>query len=111
MSSFDKSLKRSPWRRSFTSSTNLAPLPLVVPSRTPSCLFKATSPMVIFLLLPSSPEDTAYVELERSVLEHGAEFYSSSWFMFLAQANLHEGAKSFIGTDLLPESYASLGCS
>ena len=36
---------------------------------------------------------------------------SAAWFMFLAQTNLHEGAASFAGTQLLPGNYASLGCA
>ncbi|KAK2868032.1 hypothetical protein FQN49_003228 [Arthroderma sp. PD_2] len=34
-----------------------------------------------------------------------------SMFMFLAQANLHENGKSFVGENLLPGNYTSLGLS
>ncbi|KAK7744110.1 hypothetical protein SLS53_003631 [Cytospora paraplurivora] len=59
---------------------------------------------------PLRPEESEQYEIVRSILEkpNGS---SASWFMFLAQANLHEGAKSFVGTQLHPENFASLGCA
>jgi len=46
----------------------------------------------------------------RSIIETPDES-TAAWFAFLAQANLHEHGKSFVGSDLLPENFASLGCS
>ncbi|KAK6217967.1 putative NRPS-like protein biosynthetic cluster [Pestalotiopsis sp. IQ-011] len=62
-------------------------------------------------LLAKSTEDAAHVDLVRSIVDRKDESHSSSWFMFLAQANLHEGSESFVGTQLLDGNYASLGCS
>lgn len=59
---------------------------------------------------PSRPEDADYVKLVSSVLDQ-AGFSSGAWFMFLAQANLHENAESFVGKQLLPGNYASFGLS
>lgn len=59
---------------------------------------------------PPKPEDAEYFSIVRSILEKPDEA-SAAWFMFLAQANLHEGGKSFVGTKLLPENFASLGTS
>ncbi|KAH6643473.1 hypothetical protein BKA67DRAFT_542424 [Truncatella angustata] len=59
---------------------------------------------------PSRSEDGEYVDIVRSVLDR-EESHSSGWFMFLAQANLHEGSESFVGKKLLDGNYASLGCS
>lgn len=56
------------------------------------------------------PEDSERYSAIRSILEK-EDGSSASWFMFLAQANLHEGGKSFVGTDLQPENFASLGCA
>ncbi|KAI0898601.1 putative GMC oxidoreductase [Annulohypoxylon nitens] len=50
-----------------------------------------------------------YYEIVRSILE-APNSSSMAWLMFLAQTNFHEGAKSFVGTQLLPENFASLGC-
>lgn len=49
-------------------------------------------------------------EVVRSILED-PRGSSAGWFMFLAQANLHEGGKSFVGSELLPGNYVSLGCA
>nr|POE52052.1 oxygen-dependent choline dehydrogenase [Quercus suber] len=51
-----------------------------------------------------------YYNIVRSIIESPDEG-SGAWFMFLAQANLHEHGKSFVGTQLQPENFASLGCS
>ncbi|ROW02261.1 hypothetical protein VSDG_02398 [Cytospora chrysosperma] len=59
---------------------------------------------------PQRPEDSEFYEIIRSLLE-SPDSSSAGWFMFLAQANLHEGGKSFVGTQLLPEDFASLGCA
>lgn len=59
---------------------------------------------------PQRPEDSEFYEIVRSILEN-PDGSSAGWFMFLAQANLHEGGKSFVGTQLLPENFASLGCA
>lgn len=48
--------------------------------------------------------------LVRSILED-PQGSSAGWFMFLAQANLHEGGDSFVGTQLLPGNFASFGCA
>ncbi|KAK7751758.1 hypothetical protein SLS62_006243 [Diatrype stigma] len=62
--------------------------------------------------LPGSqgPDDAVYHNVVRSLVE-GADRTSAWLFMFLAQANLHETGKSFVGSQLLPENFASLGCS
>ncbi|KAK7930963.1 glucose-methanol-choline oxidoreductase [Apiospora marii] len=58
------------------------------------------------------PQDAEYVKQVRSILDREeADSHSASWFMFLAQANLHENGESFVGKELLPGNYASLGCS
>lgn len=59
---------------------------------------------------PPKPEDVEYYNIVRSIIENPNEC-SAAWFMFLAQANLHEQGDSFVGTKLLPENFASLGCS
>lgn len=59
---------------------------------------------------PLRPEDAEQYELVRSILD-SPNGSSAGWFMFLAQANLHEGGKSFVGTQLHPENFASLGCA
>jgi len=59
---------------------------------------------------PPKPEDAEYCDIVRSIIESPDEC-SAAWFMFLAQANLHQTGKSFVGSDLLPENYASIGCS
>ncbi|ROV87577.1 hypothetical protein VMCG_10603 [Cytospora schulzeri] len=59
---------------------------------------------------PQRPQDAEQYGLVRTILDdpNGS---SAGWFMFLAQANLHEGGKSFVGTQLHPENFASLGCA
>lgn len=57
---------------------------------------------------PRRPEHAEQHALVRSMLE-GPAGSSGGWFMFLAQANLHEGGKSFVGTQLHAEDFASLG--
>lgn len=59
---------------------------------------------------PQRPADAEHQEVARSILEN-PEGSSAGWFMFLAQTNLHEGGKSFVGTQLLPGNFASLGCA
>jgi choline dehydrogenase-like flavoprotein len=58
----------------------------------------------------SEAEDPEYYNMVRSILEH-PDGTSAGWFIFLAQTNLHEGGKSFVGTQLLPGNFASLGCA
>ncbi|KAI0389465.1 hypothetical protein F5Y17DRAFT_448892 [Xylariaceae sp. FL0594] len=55
------------------------------------------------------PNDTEYYHTVRSLLE-SPDGSTGAWLMFLAQTNLHQGGKSFVGSQLLPENYASLGC-
>ncbi|KAI0903359.1 hypothetical protein F4823DRAFT_568761 [Ustulina deusta] len=53
--------------------------------------------------------DSEYYDTVREIIETpGAS--SGAWLMFLAQTNLHEGGKSFVGTQLLAENFLSLGC-
>ncbi|CAI6336114.1 unnamed protein product [Periconia digitata] len=59
---------------------------------------------------PKDSREAEYYNLVRSIVESPEEG-SGAWFMFLAQANLHEHGKSFVGTQLLPENFASLGCA
>lgn len=59
---------------------------------------------------PQRPQDAEQQEIIRSILS-SPEGSSAGWFMFLAQTNLHEGGKSFVGTQLLPGNFASLGCA
>ncbi|KAI0411887.1 hypothetical protein F5X98DRAFT_380296 [Xylaria grammica] len=61
--------------------------------------------------LPGSqrPTDSEYYDTVRSIIETPGGS-SGAWLMFLAQTNLHEGGKSFVGMQLLPENYVSLGC-
>lgn len=59
---------------------------------------------------PSRPELSEQYNLLRSILD-SPDGSSAGWFMFLAQANLHEGGKSFVGTQLQPGNFASLGCA
>ncbi|PHH64778.1 hypothetical protein CDD81_4040 [Ophiocordyceps australis] len=54
--------------------------------------------------------DEDFCSVVGSIVEKPDEC-SGAWFLFLAQANLHEGGKSFVGSQLLPENFASLGCS
>ncbi|KAI1773042.1 putative GMC oxidoreductase [Hypoxylon cercidicola] len=53
--------------------------------------------------------DTEHYNVVRAILE-SPDSSSMAWLMFLAQTNLHEGGKSFVGSQLLPENFASLGC-
>lgn len=55
---------------------------------------------------PADPERDSLI---RSMLDN-PNGSSGAWLMFLAQTNLHEGGKSFVGSQLLPENYVSLGC-
>ena len=43
------------------------------------------------------PKDSEYYDTVRSIIE-SPDSSSSAWLMFLAQVNLHEGGKSFVGT-------------
>ncbi|OTB16166.1 putative GMC oxidoreductase [Daldinia sp. EC12] len=54
--------------------------------------------------------DTEYYDTVRAIIEH-PDSSSMAWLMFLAQTNLHEGGKSFVGSQFLPEDFASLGCA
>jgi choline dehydrogenase-like flavoprotein len=54
-------------------------------------------------------ENSKYYETVRTMLE-SQNGSTGAWLMFLAQTNLHEGGKSFVGAQLLPENYVSLGC-
>ncbi|KAF7934744.1 uncharacterized protein EAE98_002789 [Botrytis deweyae] len=58
---------------------------------------------------PPKPQDVEHFEAVRSIIESPGEC-SAAWLIFLAQTNLHEGGKSFVGSDLQPENFASLGC-
>jgi choline dehydrogenase-like flavoprotein len=60
---------------------------------------------------PPKPEDQELYDIIRGIYEEPNPGASAVWFMFLAQANLHEGAKKFVGTQLLPNNFASFGCS
>lgn len=60
---------------------------------------------------PSRPEDAAHVNIVRSILECDAEADSSAWLMVLSQINLHQNQANPIYGQLLPGSFASLGCS
>ncbi|KAJ8119608.1 hypothetical protein ONZ43_g3480 [Nemania bipapillata] len=55
------------------------------------------------------PTHSEYYDTVRLIIE-APDGSSGAWLMFLAQTNLHEGAKSFVGTELLPENFISLGC-
>ncbi|KAI0544664.1 hypothetical protein F4679DRAFT_564189 [Xylaria curta] len=55
------------------------------------------------------PNDSEYYDIVRSIID-APDGSSGAWLMFLAQTNLHEGGKSFVGTQLLPENFISLGC-
>ncbi|KAI2776689.1 hypothetical protein F4815DRAFT_449116 [Daldinia loculata] len=55
-------------------------------------------------------KEEEYYDTVRSILE-SPERSSMAWLMFLTQTNLHDGGKSFVGTKLLPENFASLGCA
>lgn len=59
---------------------------------------------------PPRPEDVGYVKAVRSIVETDAEADSAAWFMFLSQANLHQDSESFVGAQLLPGNFVSLGC-
>lgn len=59
---------------------------------------------------PERPQDAEQQAVVRSILA-SQDGSSAGWFMFLAQTNLHEGGKSFVGTQLLPGNFASLGCA
>ncbi|KAL2284389.1 hypothetical protein FJTKL_09085 [Diaporthe vaccinii] len=59
---------------------------------------------------PQRSQDAERHKMVRSILS-GPEGSSAGWFVFLAQTNLHEGGKSFVGTQLLPGNFASLGCA
>lgn len=60
---------------------------------------------------PRRPEEQEQFDILRGILEK-PDATSGAWLMFLAQANLHEGASSFVGSSskLHPENFASLGC-
>ncbi|KAK5629115.1 hypothetical protein RRF57_004830 [Xylaria bambusicola] len=53
--------------------------------------------------------DTERSALIRSIVDD-PQGSSGAWLMFLAQTNLHEGSKSFVGSQLLPGNYISLEC-
>lgn len=58
---------------------------------------------------PRRPEEKEQFDILRGILEK-PDATSGAWLMFLAQANLHEGGSSFVGTKLQPGNFASLGC-
>lgn len=58
---------------------------------------------------PPTPENQDYYNAVRSILEK-PDATSAACFLFQVQANLHEGGKSFVGSSLMPENFASLGC-
>ena len=53
---------------------------------------------------------TEYHSTVREIIEDPKEC-SAAWFMFLAQTNLHEEGTTFVGSKLMPENFASLGCA
>ena len=59
---------------------------------------------------PPKPEDAEYYPIVRSIIESPDEC-SGAWFMFFAQANLHEAGKGFISSNILLENFASIGCN
>lgn len=59
--------------------------------------------------LPPKLDDTEYYGTVRSIIDNVNEC-SAGWFIFLAQANLYEQSDTFVGSELLPENFASLGC-
>ncbi|KAJ4207382.1 hypothetical protein NW767_002633 [Fusarium falciforme] len=58
---------------------------------------------------PPTPENQDYYNAVRSILEK-PDATSAACFLFQVQANLHEGGNSFVGSSLMPENFASLGC-
>ncbi|KAF4465335.1 glucose-methanol-choline oxidoreductase [Fusarium albosuccineum] len=58
---------------------------------------------------PPNPENEAYYNIVRSIVEK-PDTTSAAGFIFLAQVTLHEGGKSFAGTQFLPQNFVSLGC-
>lgn len=70
----------------------------------------AGSDMANILAQHQSEREDEYLDVVHSILQ-AQDQCSAAWFMFLAQANLHEGGQSFVGTQLLPDNFASLGCS
>ncbi|TGO83063.1 hypothetical protein BPOR_0709g00090 [Botrytis porri] len=56
---------------------------------------------------PPKPQDVEHFEAVRSFIE-SPEAFSAAWLIILAQTNLHEGGKSFVGSDLQPEKFTSL---
>ncbi|KAG8159098.1 hypothetical protein KVR01_010759 [Diaporthe batatas] len=58
---------------------------------------------------PHRPEEQEQFDIIRGILEK-PDATSGAWLMFLAQANLHEGGSSFVGSKFHPENFASLGC-
>ena len=54
-------------------------------------------------------ENAEYYDIVRSIIESPDEC-SAAWLMFLSQVNLHEAGKSFVGSELLPGNFASIGC-
>ncbi|KAK2735823.1 hypothetical protein FQN57_001100 [Myotisia sp. PD_48] len=54
--------------------------------------------------------DSEHDQIVRSIYDDPDEA-TCSMFMFLAQANLHDEGKSFVGKELLPGNFASLGLS
>lgn len=64
----------------------------------------------LFEKYPPSSRNAEHYSIVRSIIESPDEC-SAAWLMFLAQANLHEAGTSFVGSELLPGSFASLGCS
>ncbi|KAM0543467.1 hypothetical protein ACHAPJ_012265 [Fusarium lateritium] len=62
------------------------------------------------LTYAGGPEDSELTKVIHSILSNSSET-SGAWFMFMAQTNLHEGGKSFTGSQFMPENFASLGCA
>ncbi|KAI1500750.1 alcohol oxidase [Biscogniauxia marginata] len=59
---------------------------------------------------PQKASDAEFYDAVRAILE-SPDGSSAAWLMFLAQANLHEGGESFVGSQLMTGNFATLGCS
>lgn len=71
--------------------------------------FMPTPGPAVELGLAASDSNDELKAIVRSIAEDPMQS-SGAWLIFLAQANLHEGGKNFVGNELLPGNFASLGC-
>ncbi|KAI1341792.1 putative GMC oxidoreductase [Xylariaceae sp. FL0016] len=55
------------------------------------------------------PKEMDHCNVVRSILED-PNGTSGGWLMFPAQTHFHQNADSFVGDNLLPQNFASLGC-